>query len=182
MDKVERYFADQLKSIAEIREIIKAMKPEFEALESNIYKVLNSLFLIDLDEDGCTRYEKMLGIEMSPDDTLEDRRFRILALYKGDTPYTIVSLRRKLEELCGAENVEITLDEANYSIKILIGLASKNRFDAAYGIITKMLPCNISLDYSLKYNQHMTLGKYTHAQLAALTHEQLRSYVITIGD
>ena len=181
MAEFERYFAEQLKSIAEIQEIINALQPEFEAFGDNIYKVLGNMFLADLDEDGCARYETMLGIKPKGDDTVEDRRFRILTLYKSDTPYTIISLRRKLEELCGAENVYITLDAANYSIEIMIGLASKNQFDAAYEVITKMLPCNIALDYGLKYNQHSTLAKYTHAQLAEFTHEQLRSYVLTIG-
>ena len=181
MADIERYFADQLVDIAEIKEIIKALQPEFETLGDNIYKVLGSMFLLDLDEDGCTRHETMLGIKPREDDTLEDRRFRILTLYKSDTPYTMISLRRKLEELCGAENVEVVLDEGNYYIEVWIGLASKNQLDAAYSIINKMLPCNIQLNYSLKYNQHSTLAGYTHGQLSEFTHEQLRNNVMSTG-
>lgn len=181
MAGIERYFADQLISIAEVQQIINALQPEFAMLSENIYKVLNNMFILDLDEDGCERYEKMLGIKPRGDDTIEDRQFRILALYKGDTPYTIISLRRKLEELCGAENVEIVLDEADYYIEIWIGLQSKNQFDTAYSVIKKMLPCNMQLNYSLKYNQHSTLAGHTHGQLSAFTHSQLRSDVINIG-
>ena len=178
MADVERYFANQLIDIEEIQEIIKTLNAEFENLNRVIYKILKNMFLLDLDADGCMRYENMLNIKPREDDTLDDRKFRILTLYKGDTPYTIISLRRKLEELCGAENVEIVLNENEYNIEIWIGLASKNQFDTAYSIINKMLPCNLTLNYSLKYNQHSTLAKYTHAQLASYMHDQLRNDVL----
>lgn len=181
MTNITRYFADQLVDVAEIQEIIKTLNVEFNNLHNKIYKILQNMFLLDMDEDGCIHYEKMLGIKIREDDTLEDRKFRILTLYKGDTPYTIISLRRKLEDLCGAENVEITLDADAYNIQIYIGLASKNQYDTAFSVINKMLPCNLVLNYSLKFNQHSTLAQYTHGQLADFTHDQLRNYVIDIG-
>lgn len=175
MAELEKYFCRQLVNIEEIKEIIKALEPEFEVLGENSYKVLDNMFLSKLDEDGCARYESMLGIMPRDNDTLEDRRFRIMTLYKGDTPYTMISLKRKLEELCGTENVEITLDAANYKIKILIGLSAQSQYDAAYDVITKLLPCNMALTYSLKYNRHSMAGSFTHAQLAAYTHQQIRT-------
>ena len=178
MVNIEKYFANQLTDIEEIQEIIKTLNVEFENLNEVIYKILHNMFLLDLDIDGCIRYENMLKIKPREDDTLDDRKFKILTLYKGDTPYTIISLQRKLEELCGAENVEIVLDPDEYNIEVWIGLASKNQFDTAYSIIKKMLPCNLTLNYSLKYNQHSTLAQYTHGQLASYTHDQLRNKVL----
>ena len=174
MVDIEKYFADQLVDIAEVQEIIKALRPEFESLETNIYNVLYNMFLLDLNEDGCTRYESMLGLTVAENDTLENRRFRILAAHMGDIPYTMISLWHKLEELCGVGNVEIELDAANYEISIYIGLDSKRQYDNAYEMVKKMLPVNLVLNYSLKYNQHKTLSAFTHTQLSQYTHKQLR--------
>lgn len=175
---LEKYFCRQLVNIEEIKEIIKALEPEFEALGENGYKVLDNMFLSKLDEDGCARYESMLGIMPRDNDTLEDRRFRLLTLYKGDLPYTYLALKHELEDIVGAENLEMTLDYAACTLEVYIGLAVRSQYDTVYDIVKKMLPANIALTYSLKYNQHSTLTKYTHAQLAELTHYQIRNQIM----
>lgn len=178
MADITKYFADQLVNIEEIKEIIRVLNDEFEAAEKRLKQVLGNMFVLESDIEGIERYEKMLNVVPRADDTLDDRRFRILALYKGDTPYTLISLRRKLRDLCGDGNAEVTLDADNYRISIAIGLASKNQYDTAQKIVKSMLPCNLMLNYYLKYNQHQTLRKFTHTQLAAYTHDQVRNEVL----
>lgn len=154
MADIKKYFIDQLVDIAEIQQIIKALRPEFEILTNNVYKVLCNMFILDLDEDGCTRYEDMLGIKPYVYDTFEDRKIRILTLYKGDTPYTIIALRRKLESICGSENVDIVLDENNYYIWISLGLNSKSQYDSVCSMVEKMLPCNLDCKMSLMFERN----------------------------
>lgn len=178
MADIAKYFADQLVNIAEIKEIIRVLNEEFEAVDKRIQQVLCNMFVLDCDEAGIERYEKMLGVTPEAGDTLDDRRFRILALYKGDTPYTLISLRQKLEDLCGAKNVEVTLDADNYRISIVIELASKNQYNTVLKVVKSMLPCNLELNCRLKYNRHETLQQFTHEQLAAYTHEQIVEEVL----
>lgn len=175
---ITKYFDNALVDIAEIQEIIKTINAEFDLLYNKINKTLHNMFILDLDADGCARYESFLGIIPRGDDTLEDRRFRILTMYKSNAPYTLLYLKRSLEVLCGEGNVEIVLDADNYNVQIWIGLASKNQYDTAYKLVKQMLPCNLTLNYALKYNQHSTLHGFTHAQLANYTHYQIRNEVL----
>ena len=66
----------------------------------------------------------------------------------------------------------------NQTLTIRIGLVSKNMLDSVKEIILAVVPCNIITIVDLLYNQHSTLGKFTHKQLAAYTHKQLREDVI----
>ena len=52
--------------------------------------------------------------------------------------------------------------------------------DAA-ALLDRVVPVNLTVDLSLRYNQHQTLLGRTHAALAAYTHDQLRNEVLANG-
>lgn len=143
MTDISKYFADQLVKVAEIQEIIKTVNAEFDLLHSTIKQTLDNMYAKYTDNRGCERYEKMFDIIPRESDTLDDRRFRVLLYLRGDTPYTLIALKKKLDDLCGADNVSITLDAGNYTLDILVGSASKNQFDTVYAETKNMIPANI---------------------------------------
>lgn len=178
MTSISKWFDPKLADLAEMREIIKAVDAELDNVRTEQARILNNFFIQTADETAISRYEKMLGILPKASETLNDRRFRLLTLYKGDLPYTYLALKHELEDIVGAENLEMTLDPAACTLEVYIGLAVRSQYDTVYDIVKKMLPANIALTYSLKYNQHGTLAKHTHAQLAELTHYQLRNQIM----
>ena len=48
-------------------------------------------------------------------------------------------------------------------------------------LLDRVVPVNLTVDLSLRYNQHQTLLGRTHAALAAYTHDQLRNEVLANG-
>lgn len=178
MTSISKWFDPKLADLADMQEIIKAVDAELDNVRTEQARILNNFFIQTADETAITRYEKMLGILPKASETLDDRRFRLLTLYKGDLPYTYLALKHELEDIVGAENLEMTLDPAACTLEVYIGLAVRSQCDTVYDIVKKMLPANIALTYSLKYNQHGTLAKYTHAQLAELTHYHLRNQIM----
>lgn len=180
MDMVIRYLIPQIKDIELIEQICKAIANELERLETGTKRILNNFFILDLDADGCVRFEKMLDIKPLSTDSLEDRRFRILATINGDLPYTKISLKEKLYNLCGKENVNISYNHETHTITVRIGLRSKNQFNTAIELIQRLKPCNMILDGDLEYNTHKTLrlNAGLHLLLKPYTHEQLRTEYI----
>ena len=55
---------------------------------------------------------------------------------------------------------------------------SKNNFNNVEALIEKISPANMVIDLSLAYNQHQSLQTMTHAQLAAMTHYEIRNEIM----
>lgn len=178
MTSVSKWFDPKLADLEEMQEIIKAVDAELDNVRAEQTRILNNFFIQTADETAISRYEKMLDIFPKASETLNDRRFRLLTLYKGDLPYTYLALKHELEDIVGVEDLEMTLGPAACTLEVYIGLSVRSQYDTVYDIIKKMLPANIALTYSLKYNQHSTLAKYTHVQLAELTHYQVRNQIM----
>lgn len=174
MSNITKYAAPQPADTDEFKAIVGALEIQLEKLESEKQSVLDNLFAETLDADGCARYETMLGLSAESGDTLDDRRFRILTRLRGDLPYTLAALKNKLCDLCGAENVTVTLDAANYTLTVLIGLSAASQYNAAYELIQAMIPCNLVLNCSLKYNRYSNVKTMTWADAAKYTWAQLR--------
>lgn len=171
----EKLLPDDLRDIGELRAICDALNSEIDMLLTYIWQIRRAPCVLDADEYGISRHEKALGIIPLDGDTLDDRRFRVLSVYKGDLPYTERALYNMLAELCGADAVNLDVDTQNFKITVRIGLQSKSMYDSALKLINRIRPCNMLLDADLKYNTHETLSRYTYGELAQFTYEELKN-------
>lgn len=172
------YLPEYLKKYHEIKEIMQAENTELENMKMQYAKAIDDSFVISCGAYGLLRFEKMLGITPVADDTLESRKFRIIAKQNISAPYNYAYLARQLEMLCGKDNYCMEMDFLNLTLNIKIGLVSKNMLDSVKEVIFAVVPCNILTIVEQLYNQHKLLGNYTHRQLASYTHRQLREDVI----
>lgn len=147
----EKLLPDDLRDIGELRAICDALNSEIDMLLTYIWQIRRAPCVLDADEYGISRHEKALGIIPLDGDTLDDRRFRVLSVYKGDLPYTERALYNMLAELCGADAVNLDVDTQNFKITVRIGLQSKSMYDSALKLINRVKPCNMLLDHKLKY-------------------------------
>lgn len=108
--------------------------------------------------------------------TLEERRFAIAARLNANLPYTAKRLEQVLEELCGAGYY--TIEQSGYQLTVRLALVSKQNMQEAAELVGRMIPANIAAVVSLLFNRHSMLAGYTHAQLAARTHQMLRDEVL----
>ena len=150
-----------------------ALNALYEAVDST----LCNQFVADASEAGIVRYEGVYKLLPKATDSLEERRFRVRCAMMEKRPYTFASLKSKLEALCGAENVSVVLDAPAQTITIKVALVGKSNMESAGKLVERFVPCNILVNLILMYNTHEIVGRYTHAQLAARTHEQIRSEV-----
>lgn len=173
------YLPTTLHEIKEIVAIANIEKPVLEALWQEIENTLNNQFVVSTNEQGADRYEKMLKLNVPATDTIETRRFRILTRYQEQAPYTYRVLKQLLDSLLGEGQYELKRDVAAKTLSVKIELTVKGMFDAVVIMLERITPQNMALTVQLRYNQHSTLKRYTHAQLAAFTHKQLREEVMS---
>ena len=92
----------------EIREIMKTENPEFQLVEDESEIIKNNQFIQSCNLTGISKFEKLIGIVPSADDTLESRINRVLVRWNDTVPYTWKTLLNKLDTLCGgSDNYEI---------------------------------------------------------------------------
>ena len=158
----------EVKAIYDMNEVINPIS-DAEMLDRD-------LFTGTATEHGIERRERLYGIFPKDTDTLEDRRFRVRTKENDKIPYTIGTLRQRLETLCGKDGYKIEVTKDTVSVKV--DLTRKTMYEDAKGLLEKMVPLNMLLNVSLLYNQYKTFSKYTHEELSKYTYEQLREEVL----
>lgn len=102
--RLQRYHPDVLAPAKEFKALAAAENPEFNVIWGFAWKLLANTFVLDIDADGAERWENMLHLRKLPEDTLADRRMRILITINAIVPYTIRRLQQLLDAGYGEGN------------------------------------------------------------------------------
>lgn len=140
---------------------LEAENPEFDLLWIAKDQVLYNRFIETADEYGISRYESMLGISSTAEDTLESRRSRVRSLWFNTIPYTLKTLIRKMIILCGEGNFEIRNDfEVGYNLTVITDLELYGQVEQLEHILDVMTPMNIVVDSQNMFNLSAKGGYY----------------------
>lgn len=172
------YLPQVLKEKRELKLTFQSEQIEIEKSWDALKNALNDQFVVDSTEYGVSRWEKILGIIPKATETLDIRKFRILTRLNEQLPYTFTTLKQQLEALCGSDGYSLTLKNEIYTIEVKVNLIAKSNFDDVAALLHRVIPANMVIDLKLIYNQQSTLSQFTHGQLQAYTHNQLRSEVL----
>lgn len=141
------YLPEFMKTYREPVAALQAMDPEFVLLWNGADKVLYNRFLSTADENGLNRYEEMMGIYSSEEDTLESRRLRIQTKWFNSTPYTMRVLIQRLEAICGTGNFEISGNfEIGYTLRIDTNFEGYGGVEQLEYLINSIVPANIVME------------------------------------
>ena len=171
------YLPHYMQGFLEIRSIMQTEQPETDALWSAIDKAFSDQFILDATEYGVSRWESMLAIQPKDTDTLDERKFRILTRLNSELPYTLTKLTEALTTLCGVDGFSIDLQPELYHIEVKLALSNQSNYSEVESILKKMLPANLTQHIQIMYNAHNVLNRFSHSELAAYTHDQLRKEV-----
>lgn len=172
------YLPQIFKQVEEIQAIAHVETPILEGLWQAIEDILNDQFIVTATDSGLSRQEKMLKLNVPATDTIETRRFRLLSRYQEQAPYTNKVLKQLLDSLLGEGKYYYERNVAEKWLTVKLELTVKGQFEAVELMLERITPQNMILKVELRYNQHIMLTRYTHAQLAAFTHKHLREDVL----
>lgn len=176
------YLPQYMQDYMEMNAIMQTEQSEIDALWSSVENTFSDQYIMDATEYGVMRWESMMNISPKATDTLDERKFRILARLNQELPYTLVRLREVLTALCGADGFSIDLQAAQYHIEIRLAVGNHNNYGEVQKLLNKMLPANLTQYIRLMYNTHAMVGLCRHMDLVAFTHEQVRSEVLNNGE
>jgi hypothetical protein len=140
------YLPPFLQGYREMQAIMTAENPEFQAVSDEGQVVLDNTFIMYCNEDGIARFERMLGIYPLPSDPLEARQSRVLTRWNDVVPYTLKSFLSKLASLQRNNNIQITIYNDQYKIKVVTHLEKQGQQDDLAYLFKTVLPCNLVVE------------------------------------
>lgn len=176
MNLIER-IPDSLKEFEELIEYCKAVNPELKELEDLTIKWTNNKFPTEADEDGIYYFEQVLGLRPNKGESLEDRRFRVLARLNEKTPYTIIQLHRIMAALCGWEGY--TLKVEDFILTLTLAMDSNSKLKSVMQMLRRVVPMHILIHVvqSVQYYGRYLLYCYEKLRVdITLLPFQLREY------
>ena len=126
----------------EIQRIMNTEKPEFELLWDMNEDIRKQLFIVTATDQGLQRFEKLLGIFPSSEDTIQSRRARILTLWNDITPYTFNTFIAMLKGICG-DDFTVIPNFNEYALEIITHIGFFGGVRDLEHIIENIIPVNL---------------------------------------
>lgn len=180
--KLQDYLPSILLKTYEFPLLCETEQPEFDRLHDAADAVLDAQFLSTAGEYAISRYEKIFGVVPQDTDTLDERRFKVLTRINTQLPFSVRRLRQQLATLCGEDGYKLEVNGGKYTLSVKVALTAKRNQQAVEELLADIVPANMVCTTSLLYNQHADLTRFTHAQLALLTHFAIREEVLPDGE
>lgn len=141
------YLPPFIQEYMEIREIMKTENPEFQLVEDESEIIKNNQFIQSCNLRGISKFERLIGIVPSADDTLESRINRALVRWNDTVPYTWKTLLNKLDTLCGgSDKYEIIRKLDEHKLEITTHLDLYGQVEELDYFLSYMLPASMVLD------------------------------------
>lgn len=132
-----------MQQFAEIKEIMQVENDEMDRIDANIQRTLENAFIEDCDEYGIKKYETLLGIVPTAEDTLDSRKSRVLVRWNDAIPYTYRTLIAKLNVLCGVNNYDVSGDLKRYELIITTHLSLIGQTKELENLLDRIVPVNM---------------------------------------
>lgn len=156
-----------LQEIEEYVQIAKANDIEIDVLRETREHWRKNIPATTAEIDGIREMEKVLNLTPLPEDTLEDRRLRVIAKLNERLPLTEIRLRRMLAVLCGWDGFDLTVED----LVLTVSLAMENhsQLGTVYDLLQRVVPMNILIVITQIIERHIRLtvgvGGYQNVEL-----------------
>lgn len=172
------YLPPVVQALREMKAITDGQQDGLSDLWEAVQAAFDDQFVEDATENGIRRWEKILSITPKGTETLDTRRFRIKTRLNEQLPFTIPVLNQQLATLCGPDGYSVKMERGTYVLYVKVALVAKSNLEDVDNLLKRIVPAEIVIDLTLKYNTHDVLAEFTHVELSAYTHEELRSEVL----
>ena len=167
-----------LQEITEFKAINEVEGIEAEQLRNACIAARNEFFIATATDYGLKKREQPIKIMAKDNESLDDRRFRLIARYNEQAPFTFPSIEDQIERLCGKVGYVFEYGPEPFHLKVKVALIAKNQFGEVGLTLRKTVPANVVVNLSLLYNQWLTLTTKKWGEMTATTWHNARNEVI----
>lgn len=142
MANIENYLPLRIRQIEEIADLCKAENPEFDEMRELTKRWIKNKNPLEAYEEGLKEWEKILDIKPA-NDSLEIRRFRIVAKLNEKLPYTYPQLLRMLNAICGIDGYKIEIKD--FILMLTLASGQEDKLAGVVDMLRDVVPMHIFL-------------------------------------
>ena len=173
-----QYYPPHIADIEEFKRIAKVYDKKLQLICDNIDQMQTNRRFDEMDEAECSRWEEMLNIKLTGEETLGDRRRNIKGIWTSGLPYTAKKFKEVLDAMIGSEYYLLDINRAKKTLKVDLMLDVIMQDKYIYNLMRAMAPADMIVTVSILFNRNRAFKGYTNADLKAYTNHDLRTSTI----
>lgn len=173
-----RYFPQHIANIEEFQKISKAYDKELQKIWDRLSAMQVNRRFDQMDEAECSRWEKMLGIVLTGEETIEDRRRNLKGIWTSGIPYTSRKFTEVLDAMVGSDYYLLDINPTTKTLRVDLMLDAIMKVDYIYNLMRQMAPADMIVTVKIIFNRNRAFRPYTNTELMAYTNHQLRTSTI----
>ena len=167
---IKRYLPSFIVKGNILKDIFESQQAEVDLLNNNIQDLIDNLF-VETATWSLVNWEKKYNIPIDLDDTLENRRSRILArmVSKGQpfTKETIEAIANQFTN--GTVEVIEHLEDDYFTVKFVSTKGIPPKIQDVYDAINEVKASWLDVDYEFKYNTVGYIKEFTVGEISKYT-------------
>ena len=173
-----QYYPPHIADIEEFKRIAKVYDKKLQLIWDNIDQMQTNRRFEEMDEAECSRWEIMLNIKLTGEETLGDRRRNIKGIWTSGLPYTAKKFKEVLDAMIGPEYYLLDINRQKKTLKVDLMLDVIMQDKYIYNLMRAMAPADMIVTVSILFNRNRAFKGYTNADLKAYTNHELRTSTI----
>ncbi len=173
-----RYFPQHIADIEEFKRIARVYDQKLQLVWDQLDQMQTNRRFDEMDEAECNRWEAMLNIKLTGEETLGDRRRNIKGIWTSGLPYTAKKFKEVLDAMIGPEYYLLDINRSKKTLKVDLMLDVIMQDKYIYNLMRAMAPADMIVTVSILFNRNRAFKGYTNAELKAYTNHELRASTI----
>jgi len=173
-----RYFPQHVANIEEFKRIAAVYDKKLQVVWDDLSQMQTNKRFDDMDEEECSKWEQMLKIKITGEETLGDRRRNIKGIWASGLPYTARKFKEVLDAMVGPEYYLLDINQANKTLKVDLMLDVIMKDTYIYNLMRAMAPADMIVTVSIAFNRNRAFKGYTNADLKKYTNHELKTSTI----
>lgn len=170
-----RYFPQHVANIEEFKRIAAVYDKKLQVVWDDLSQMQTNKRFDDMDEEECSKWEQMLKIKITGEETLGDRRRNIKGIWTSGLPYTARKFKEVLDAMVGPEYYLLDINQANKTLKVDLMLDVIMKDTYIYNLMRAMAPADMIVTVSIVFNRNRAFKGYTNADLKKYTNHELKT-------
>lgn len=170
-----RYFPQHVANIEEFKRIAAVYDKKLQVVWDDLSQMQTNKRFDDMDEEECSKWEQMLKIKITGEETLGDRRRNIKGIWASGLPYTARKFKEALDAMVGPEYYLLDINQANKTLKVDLMLDVIMKDTYIYNLMRAMAPADMIVTVSIVFNRNRAFKGYTNADLKKYTNHELKT-------
>ena len=169
------YFPQHIANIEEFKRIAAVYDKKLQVIWDTLSQLQTNKRFNAMDEEECSRWETMLKIKLTGEETLGDRRRNIKGIWTSGLPYTEKKFKEVLDAMVGPEYYLLDINKAKKTLKVDLMLDAIMKDTYIYNLMRAMAPADMIVIVSIVFNRKRAFKGYTNADLKKYTNHELKT-------